>query len=49
MLFDLVGGPHYYDRIDTRVKDNAIKVAAKARLDAAHAGDHRRVCASRTK
>ena len=34
MLFALVGGPHYYDRIDTRVKDNAIKVAAKARLDA---------------
>jgi phosphomannomutase len=33
MLFDLVGGPHYYDRIDTRVKDNAIKQAAKARLD----------------
>ena len=33
MLFALVGGPHYYDRIDTRVKDNAIKVAAKARLD----------------
>jgi phosphomannomutase len=35
MLFDLVGGPHYYDRIDTRVKDNAIKQAAKKRLDAA--------------
>jgi phosphomannomutase len=34
MLFDRVGGPHYYDRIDTRVKDNAIKKAAKARLDA---------------
>jgi phosphomannomutase len=34
MLFDLVGGPHYYDRIDTRVKDNAVKQAAKARLDA---------------
>jgi phosphomannomutase len=34
MLFDLVGGPHYYDRIDTRVKDNAIKIAAKDRLDA---------------
>ena len=34
MLFGLVGGPHYYDRIDTRVKDNAIKIAAKARLDA---------------
>ena len=35
MLFGLVGGPHYYDRIDTRVKDNAIKQAAKTRLDAA--------------
>lgn len=35
MLFDLVGGPHYYDRIDTRLKDNAMKAAAKARLDAA--------------
>jgi len=34
MLFGLVGGEHYYDRIDTRVKDNAIKAAAKARLDA---------------
>ncbi|MGQ9489551.1 MAG: phosphoglucomutase/phosphomannomutase family protein [Anaerolineae bacterium] len=35
MLFDLVGGPHYYDRVDTRLKDNAMKAAAKARLDAA--------------
>ncbi|MCX7670138.1 MAG: phosphoglucomutase/phosphomannomutase family protein, partial [Anaerolineae bacterium] len=35
MLFDLVGGPHYYDRIDTRVKDGSIKQAARARLDAA--------------
>ncbi len=35
MLFDLVGGPHYYNRIDTRVKDNARKQAARARLDAA--------------
>jgi phosphomannomutase len=34
MLFGLVGGEHYYDRIDTRVKDNAIKKAARARLDA---------------
>jgi len=34
MLFGLVGGEHYYDRIDTRVKDNAIKKAAKSRLDA---------------
>ena len=25
MLFEMVGGPHYYDRIDTRVKDNAIE------------------------
>lgn len=35
MLFGLVGGPHYYDRIDTRVKDNAVKQAARVRLDAA--------------
>jgi phosphomannomutase len=35
MLFDLVGGPHYYDRIDTRVKDDQIKESARARLDAA--------------
>ncbi len=35
MLFDLVGGPHYYDRVDTRLKDNNMKAAAKARLDAA--------------
>ena len=35
MLFDLVGGEHYYDRIDTRVKDEALKATAKARLDAA--------------
>ena len=35
MLFDLVGGPHYYDRIDFRLTDNDMKKAAKARLDAA--------------
>ncbi len=35
MLFDLVGGPHYYDRIDTRLKDNAMKQAAQAKLDVA--------------
>ena len=35
MLFALVGGEHFYDRIDTRVKDNAIKAAARTRLDAA--------------
>jgi phosphomannomutase len=34
-LFSLVGGPHYYDRIDTRVKDDASKQAAQARLDEA--------------
>lgn len=34
MLFAEVGA-HYYDRIDTRVTDNAVKAAAKARLDAA--------------
>jgi phosphomannomutase len=32
-LFDLVGGPHYYDRIDTRLRDNEMKQAAQARLD----------------
>jgi phosphomannomutase len=35
MLFDLVGGPHYYDRVDTRVKNKAITDAARAWLDAA--------------
>lgn len=35
MLFDLVGGPHYYDRVDTRVKDNTVKEAARNRLEAA--------------
>jgi phosphomannomutase len=33
MLFTLVGGPHYYDRIDTRLTDNNVKQAAKERLD----------------
>lgn len=32
-LFATVGA-HYYDRIDTRVTDNAIKAAAKTKLDA---------------
>ncbi len=35
MLFDLVGGPHYYDRIDTRLGNDAAKQASRARLDAA--------------
>ncbi len=35
MLFGLVGGPHYYDRVDTRLKDDDVKRAARARLDAA--------------
>jgi phosphomannomutase len=35
MLFDLVGGPHYYDRIDFRLTDQAEKAEARARLDAA--------------
>ena len=33
-LFDMVGGPHYYDRIDTRLPSNEFKAEAKARLDA---------------
>ena len=33
-LFDMVGGPHYYDRIDTRLESNEFKVKARARLDA---------------
>jgi phosphomannomutase len=33
-LFDLVGGPHYYDRIDTRLRDNEMKQAARQKLDA---------------
>lgn len=32
MLFDKVGA-HYYDRIDTRLKDDAMKQSAKAKLD----------------
>ena len=32
-LFTLVGGPHYYDRIDTRLRDDEMKEAARARLD----------------
>ncbi len=34
-LFAMVGGPHYYDRIDTRLESNAFKAEAKKRLDAA--------------
>jgi len=32
LLFEKVGA-HYYDRIDTRLTDDAMKAAAKARLD----------------
>ncbi len=32
LLFEKVG-PHYYDRIDTRLTDDAMKAAAKVRLD----------------
>ncbi len=35
MLFGLVGGPHYYDRVDTQLKDNAMKQDCTARLDSA--------------
>jgi phosphomannomutase len=35
MLFELVGGPHYYDRIDRRLESDEFKRAAMARLDAA--------------
>ena len=34
-LFDIVGGPHYYDRIDTRLRDNEMKQAARRKLDTA--------------
>ena len=34
-LFELVGGAHYYDRIDTRLRDNEMKQAARVRLDTA--------------
>lgn len=34
LLFEKVGGVHYYDRIDTRLTDNAMKQAAKEKLDA---------------
>ncbi len=33
VLFETVGGVHYYDRIDTRLTDNEMKAAAKAKLD----------------
>lgn len=35
MLFDLVGGPHFYDRIDYRLPDQAFAQAARQRLDQA--------------
>jgi phosphomannomutase len=35
MLFDLVGGPHYYDRIDRQLESDEFKRASMARLDAA--------------
>ncbi len=34
-LFELVGGPHYYDRIDYRLTDQAFAQAARQRLDQA--------------
>ncbi|MCW5860908.1 MAG: phosphoglucomutase/phosphomannomutase family protein, partial [Caldilineales bacterium] len=34
-LFDLVGGPHYYDRIDTRLESLEFTARARALLDAA--------------
>ena len=33
-FFDLVGGPHYYDRIDTRLESSERTAEARARLDA---------------
>jgi phosphomannomutase len=35
MLFALVGGPHYYDRVDTALRDDEMTRSAKAMLDAA--------------
>jgi len=32
-VFEKVGGTHYYDRIDTRLTDDAMKQAAKEKLD----------------
>jgi len=34
-LFEMVGGPHYYHRIDTPLESNEFKEEAKKRLDAA--------------
>ena len=34
-LFEMVGGPHYYHRIDTPLESNEFKEQAKKRLDAA--------------
>ena len=39
LVFDKVGGAHYYDRIDTRLTDNAMKAAAKAKLDSLSVDD----------
>lgn len=33
LLFEKVGGAHYYDRIDTRLTDDAMKQQAKQKLD----------------
>jgi phosphomannomutase len=38
MLFDLVGGPHYYDRVDTKLRDDDMTRSARAMLDAAQPG-----------
>jgi phosphomannomutase len=35
-LFEMVGGPHYYHRIDTPLESNEFKEEAKKRLDAAN-------------
>jgi phosphomannomutase len=35
MLFALVGGPHYYSRVDTRLRDHEMAQSARKRLDAA--------------
>ena len=48
MLFDLVGGPHYYDRIDTRLSDDDMKRAARASSMRA-TGDHRRAAGAPTR
>ena len=41
-LFGMVGGPHYYDRIDTRLESNEFKARGQSPARRGPARDHRR-------